>query len=620
MCGIAGFKGAGDKEALTHMAHTLAHRGPDSEGVWQEGDTGFAHARLAIVDLSPTGAQPMKSTNATLTFNGEIFNYKTLREELARGGYHFVGTSDTEVILALYETYGEDAFEKLVGQFAFALYDKRSEALYLVRDRMGEKPLYWGTFQNTFVFASEPKAIFAHGIPRKSLNMNAVESYLTYDAVLAPQSIFEHIQKLPPASFLVYKEGKHEIKKYWQPPQTVDYSISKEEAEQKLNELFSKSVASELIADVPVGIFLSGGLDSSLIAYYAQQGRTEPLHTFSLGFKEKSYDESSYAQKVAQHLGTEHHEHIVSAKDIQNALPRVTQMLDEPVADPAILPNYLLAQFAKEKVKVVLGGDGGDELFSGYQTFVAEKMLGVYKTLPAPLRAHLIEPLVNALPVSHAYFSLDFKAKQFIKGAHTDLNYLHQAWLESFSAEEQQQILVSHARRQEHSHYAQIDAYLSEVAHAPRELKTSYLYLRTYMQDVILAKVDRSSMMHGLEVRAPFLDKTLVEYALSLPAHLKLKGFTTKYILREMMKDKLPSEIVARGKHGFGLPVGSWFMHEWSDLLHDTLSHKRIKEMGIFEPTAVTKLIEEHQSGAKNHRKKLWSLLTFALWYDTWNT
>lgn len=618
MCGIAGFMGQGDDDALRRMAQALAHRGPDENGTWKEGNVGFAHARLSIVDLTPSGHQPMQSANCAITFNGEIFNYRLLRGQLADAGYPFQGTSDTEVILALYETYGEDAFAKLEGQFAFALFDRRSQSLYVVRDRMGEKPLYWGMYQGTLFFSSEPKAIFVHGLMPKVLNKSTVESYLTFDAVLAPQSIFEHIEKLPPASFLLYKDGASSVTSYWGPPHVVDHSMREADALRMLENLFTRSVTNQLVADVPVGVFLSGGLDSSLIAYYAALAKGEALHTFSLGFKEKSYDETSFAKLASSFLKTNHHERVVGAEEVRDTLPQIVAKLDEPIADPAILPNYLLSKFAREQVKVVLGGDGGDELFAGYQTFAAEKFIGYYQFFPKALRSYVIEPMIASLPVSHNYFSLDFKLKQFLRGVETPEQYRHQAWLESFSIEEQQTVFSEGMRGTLVPPYARIDEYLKEVQDAPHELQTTYLYLRTYMQDVILTKADRASMMNSLEVRAPFLDRAIVEYALSMPLSLKMRGMKGKYILRQLMKDKLPPEIVARDKHGFGLPVGSWFTHEWKDLLTATLSREKLQKQGIFDADTVISLRDEHLKGSRNHRKKLWSLLMFSLWYDAW--
>jgi len=620
MCGIAGFIGEGDSQTLLGMIETLAHRGPDDRGVWHTSGVGMAHARLAIVDLSPGGHQPMHSKDASVSivFNGEIYNYKELRQELETRGRVFRTQSDTEVIVQMYEEFGEASFAQLKGMYAFGLYDTTRESLFLVRDRMGEKPLYWSHVGKTLVFASEPKALFVHPLVTPAVDMAGVISYLTYDASLTPVSIFSGVQKLEPATYAVYTKGVVVKKTYWHPPTEQDAGAVFANTLNNLNEAFARSVSSQMVADVPVGVFLSGGLDSSLIAYYAQQASAQPVHTFSLGFTERSYDESSYAHKVAKHLGTVHHERIVTAQQVQSALRVLVDKLDEPIADPALLPNYLLAQFAREHVTVALGGDGGDELFLGYPTFKAEQWLGWYKKLPAFVRGYVVEPLVRALPVSHRYFSFDFKAKQFLRGAGVPAPYTHQAWLESFSEAERRELLTPRYRASlPQNPYARIDEYLAEMPSAEAHMQASYFYLRTYMQDDILAKVDRTSMQVALEVRAPFLDKEVVELALQMPRDFKYRG-SGKYILRKLMEDRLPKDVVWRGKHGFGLPVGQWFREEWRPLLEETLSPERVTKVGICQPDVVARLVQQHVVGTHNHRKKLWSLLVLHLWYHRW--
>ncbi len=620
MCGIAGFVGEGDSQTLLGMIETLAHRGPDDRGVWQGVGVGLAHARLAVVDLSPGGHQPMHSKDGlvSVVFNGEIYNYKELRQELEAKGKIFSTQSDTEVIVHMYEAFGEASFEQLKGMYAFGLYDTKKESLFLVRDRMGEKPLYFSVKEGTLVFASEPKALFAHPLIQKNIHQEGIISYLTHDAALTPMSVFAGVQKLEPATYAMYAKGVLAKKTYWHPPTQEDAQAVFANTLNKLDEVFKRSVSSQMVADVPVGVFLSGGLDSSLIAYYAKQVSAQPVHTFSLGFTERSYDESSYALRVAKHLGTVHHERMVTAAQVRDALHTVIDTLDEPIADPALLPNYLLAQFAREHVTVALGGDGGDELFLGYPTFKAERWLSWYKKLPAFVRQYLVEPLVRALPVSHHYFSFDFKAKQFLRGAGVPAPYTHQAWLESFSEAERRELLTpSYRALLPQNPYARIDEYLAEIPHADAHLQTVYFYLRTYMQDIILAKVDRTSMQVALEVRAPFLDKEVVELALQMPRDFKYKG-SGKYILRKLMEDRLPSDVVWRGKHGFGLPVGQWFREEWRPLLKETLSPERVAKVGICQPEVVARLVEEHVAGVYNHRKKLWSLLVLHLWYHRW--
>lgn len=551
-----------------------------------------------------------------ITFNGEIYNYRELRAELLSSGCVFKSTSDTEVIIRMYERYGEESFARLHGMFAFALYDQKREVAYLTRDRFGEKPLYWALVSGTLLFASEPKALFKHPLVKKEIDPQGVISYFTYDAALSPQTMFKDIHKLDAATCLAFKDGEIATRRYWHPPQKIPSDQTFLGALSTLDDLFEKSVSSQMVADVPVGVFLSGGLDSSIIAYYAQHAASQKVKTFSLGFQNSSYDESAYARSVAQALGTDHHERILSADDLRSALFSIVDTLDEPIADPALLPNYLLAQFAREHVTVALGGDGGDEFFAGYQTFDAEHLLKNYNRMPSAVRHGVIQPLVALLPVSHNYLSFDFKARQFLRGAESPEKYIHQRWLESFNESERSAILSPELRTQmPRNPYVRIDEYLDELPGADVHQQAAYFYLRAYMQEDILAKVDRTSMMHSLEVRAPFLDILLAEFALTIPYDFKYRG-EGKYILKKLMAGKLPAHIVRRKKHGFGVPVGEWMRHEWKPLLLQTLAPTRLEGQGILAAPEVERLIDEHISGAHNHRKKLWSLLMFQLWYD----
>ncbi len=598
MCGIAGFLGKGDTQTLLRMAATLSHRGPDDSGTWLQNEVGLAHARLSIIDLSPLGHQPMQGSRSVISFNGEIYNYKELRSELEEQGVTFTSKSDTEVILRLYEAYGTEAFQKLQGMFAFALYDTKEESLYLVRDRAGEKPLYYYQAPGVFLFSSEPKALFAHPEFKKEINPMGLSSYLLHDAALTPESVWQGVRKLPPSHFAIVKNKHVTLKSYWQPP-SVRTMLFKE-AKASLDQALEGAVSSQLIADVPVGVFLSGGLDSSLVAYYASRVQKD-LHTFSLGFEESSYDESSYAKQVAAHLGTTHHELTVSAKEVRDVLPTIISELDEPLADPALLPQYLLSKFTREHVKVALSGDGGDELFLGYPTFTASKALSYYVRTPALMRRG-VESLSHMLPVSHKYLSFDFKLRQFLRGAH-DPAHAHSLWLGSFTPEEEIILLTEKYR----------DA--AEALELPESTDESLLYFRTYLLDVLLMKADRASMYTSLEVRAPLLHAPVLDLAFSMPAHFKHKGMTGKYILRSLMQERLPREIVWRGKHGFGLPVGQWFKDEWKELLLDTLSTSNLTRAGFCEPQVVERLIDEHLSGSKNNRKQLYNLLILHLWY-----
>jgi asparagine synthase (glutamine-hydrolysing) len=622
MCGIAGYIGKGNKSDLERMAEALSHRGPDDHGTWEGSGVGFAHTRLSIIDLSPAGHQPMHvpGKDITITFNGEIYNFPELRRSLVSQGVSFVGHSDTEVILRLYEREGVRCFQMMEGMFALAIFDGRTQTLILARDRAGEKPLYYSASGTGLIFASEPKALFKHPQMRKEIDPVAVSEYFAFDSIPVPKSIYAGIKKLEPATYLVFKDSKAKIERYWEPP-IRSKSISFGEAVSSVDHMLERSVKAQMLSsDVPVGVFLSGGLDSSMIAYYATKASSTPVHTFSIGFEEGTYDESPFARMVSQSLGTTHHGKILSEKEVRDALPLIFSSLDEPVADATIIPNYLLSRFAREHVTVALGGEGSDELFAGYQTFSAEKFADLYAHLPEVLRKDVIEPMVRNLPVSHKYFSFDFKAKQFIRGASAPKQYRHQRWLESFDVNERALLLAEGHREAAslHDPYRRIDELLAEYPSEDAHLRVAYLYLRTYLLDIILAKVDRSSMMHALEVRAPFLDPNVMDLAFELPWEHKYARGEGKRVLRAAMKGHLPDAIIHRKKHGFALPIGDWLKGPWSSMAQETLSFDHVKAVGLCDPTYVRTLVEEHVSGAQNHRKKLWSLLALHLWHDSW--
>lgn len=623
MCGIAGFFGTGDTDTLEKMNVALARRGPDDRGIFMEGSVGLAQTRLSIIDLSSSGHQPMKSTTGqtVIVFNGEIYNFRELREELAsKKSYRFQGGSDTEVILALYEAYGVEAFSKLNGMFAIALYDLKTKELMLVRDRMGKKPLYWGVSKDTLLFGSELKALMCHKDFSKEIDSNAVRLYLTYEAVPTPFSIFKGIKKLQAGHYLVYSQGKKPREVcFWDRPNAV-LDISFEEATSRLDELLQASVARRLVSDVPLGVFLSGGLDSSTIAYYASRGSGEQLKTFSIGFSNKDFDESKYAEEVARTLNVAHTTEYFSPEKCIELLPEVFSYLDEPIADASIMPTYLLSAFARKHVTVALAGDGSDELFAGYPTFQAESLVGAYRTIPEWMRQGLIEPAIRALPVSHSYFSLDFKLKRFIDGAGTDPRHRHQRWLGAFTDTEANELLQGGGDYAFASPYELLNQYFhceekGDVFHND----VLWSYARTYLMDEVLVKVDRASMANSLEVRAPFLDYTLVEFVQNLPYKYKYHAGTGKYILKHLMKDRLPRGIVFRKKRGFAMPIGQWLTHELKPLMHDLLSKEAIGQSGFFDYTVIKRIMSEHERGVADHRKKLWTLMVFQMWFKRWS-
>ncbi len=623
MCGIAGFIGKGNERDLQRMIATLKHRGPDQQGVFLSQGIGFANARLSIIDLSEDGRQPMfdREKKIGLVFNGEIYNFQTLRDELlATGRYFFKSKTDTEVIIYAYQEYGMRCFEKFNGMFAIALYDFNRGKLILGRDRMGKKPLYYGVFQETLVFGSEIKAVLAHPLVRKEINIGAVNKYLQYEYIPTPDSIFAGMFKLEPAQYLVWDTKIAEKGIFWQPNFIAPRATSLPEALNVLDRQLQESVRLRLIADVPLGVFLSGGIDSSTIAYYAQTASAKKIKTFSIGFREDSYDELRYAQMVAEALGTDHASRIVTSQDMLEVIPMVEELMDEPLADVSIIPTYLLSKFAREYVTVALAGDGGDELFCGYSTFQADKIARAYAKIPSLLRTVMIEPAIRALPVKDTYFSIDFRLKKFLDGFRGDRRYQHQLWLGSFSRPERAMLFSPSVWKEiaGYNEFEDIDRYYGEVRAADEESKILYLYQRTYMMDGVLVKVDRSSMANSLEVRAPFLDIDVVNFVNALPYDFKYRGFTTKYILKKLMEPRLPKEIVYRVKKGFGVPLSYWLKHDLKEFAARMLSHDALGRHGLFNPEYIANLCDRHNAGKENNARKLWTLIVFQLWYDRW--
>ena len=619
MCGIGGFWGEGNTETLDRMVESLSRRGPDDHGVHQEKRVGLAHTRLAIIDLSSGGHQPMTSAtgHSTIVFNGEIYNYRELKKELS--SYSFRSESDTEVILALFEREGPQSFERLNGMFAFALFDHRSQSLYLVRDRMGKKPLYWGIFDGTLIFGSELKTLMQHEKFKKEINPDAVRMYLTYECVPTPYSIFKGVKKVEAGGYVVFTptEGARETR-YWSVSRN-ESDISFDDAKAALDKRLAGAVARRLISDVPLGIFLSGGIDSSTVAWYAKRASSAPIKTFSIGFTDKDFDESKYASAVAQHLGVSHTMEFFSPKRCMELIPEVYAYLDEPIADASTLPTYLLSQFTKKHVTVALGGDGADELFAGYPTFQAELLLEMYERVPTALRERIIEPLIRALPVRHSYFSLDFRLKKFLEGVHAPDRYRHQQWLAAFSEKDAAIILKKGNAREGVLPYQHLDQFFRAGVDRNAFLNdVLWSYLRTYCMDQVLAKVDRMSMAHGLEARAPFLDAEVVAFVQNLPYQYKYRGLSGKYILKKLMHGRLPPHILNRRKRGFAIPIGRWLQQDLNTLMHDTLSKARLEQSGFFEYEIVEKLMDEHERGIADHRKKLWTLLVWEWWYDKW--
>lgn len=628
MCGITGWANLdthapppdGARELLHAMCERMVHRGPDSEGLFVTSGAALGMRRLAIIDLV-TGEQPVFNENKSVAvvLNGEIYNYRELRADLERRGHSFRSASDTEVLPHLYEEYGDGMIRELNGMFAFALWDSRRRRLLIARDRFGEKPLYWGVFDNTLLFASEPKVLLAHPAVKPSLNLQALRQYLSFDYVPAPLSIYEGINKLPAAHKLVLEYGRVNVDRYWQLSyKTVQPPPSENEAAEQLRELMADAVRMRLVSDVPLGVLLSGGVDSSAVTALAVRASTEPVKTFSISFAEASFDESAYARSVAKFLGTDHHEERLSANLAANLVSEIGAWMDEPFSDPSLVPTYLLSRFTRKHVTVALGGDGGDELFAGYPMYAGLRWAEFYKRIPSFLRAGMIEPLVRLLPVKTKNLSFDYKALRFITGARYDPVTRHHVWFGSFTPDEQLQLLTPEALATSDGEiYAQARQFAEECDSDDLVTRMQSVDTRLYLAEDILTKVDRASMAVSLEVRAPFLDPRVAEFAASLPCNYKLRGQKTKYILKKSVRDLLPRFVTTRGKKGFGVPVAEWLKEKLRPLARDLLSPERVRRAGVFNANYITRLQDEHERGVANHRKLLWTLLMFELWHES---
>jgi asparagine synthase (glutamine-hydrolysing) len=627
MCGITGIadlNGPVRPEVLRRMTNTLRHRGPDDESYYipapQGGGpaVGLGFRRLSIIDLQG-GRQPMSNEDGSLWIvcNGEVYNHSGLRLELEARGHQFRTHSDIEVLLHLYEELGPDCVTRVNGMFALAIWDAANQTFFLARDRLGKKPLYYRDTPAQLIFASEAKALLLHPDCPRELDAGNLSKYLAYEFVPSPHCIFKGIHKLPAGHWLTWKNGQTRLCRYWDlkfPAGAEADNRPENEIAEELRERLREAVRLRLISDVPLGVFLSGGIDSSsIVAMMAELMPPARIKTFAIGFEEKSFDESGHARRVADFFGTDHREQILTSKTLLDVLPQVAAFLDEPLADASIIPTYLLSKFTRRHVTVALGGDGGDELFAGYPTFQAHRLAGFYKA-PRALHERVIRPLAEMLPVSADNFSFDFKVKRFLRGLGPRPAIRDQIWLGSFTPAEQRALLQGNAPQVDD--YGDIAEAESHCASQNGMERLIYLYCKFYLQDGILTKVDRASMACSLEARAPFLDYTFVEFVNSIPFRLKLKGLTAKYILKKAMRNKLPPEILGRRKKGFGIPVAQWFRNDLRSLMLDTLSGSRIRRQGLFHPAEITRLVDEHLRGSKDHRKQLWTLFMFELWFE----
>lgn len=607
MCGIAGFVGPRNDRLLEAMADAIRHRGPDGDGYHfcEDGQVSLAHRRLSITDIAG-GHQPMWNEDGAvgIVFNGEIYNHLDLRSELQRRGHVFRSHhSDTEVLIHGYEEWGADLLLRLNGMFAFCIYDQRRRQLFFARDRFGKKPLYYSLFDGQLAFASELKALLAHPGIRREIDPVSLQKYFGYGFIPAPYSLYRNVSKLSGGHYLVYDlaTASARVSRYWQYSVHPDHSyarVREDDLAQELRARLTAAVKRRMVADVPIGVFLSGGIDSSSVLACASQGEAaDRIKTFSIGFREKQFDESEMARMIAQHFGSDHSEEIFGIDSARTVSDHVLDMLDEPMGDSSILPTFLLSRFARQSVTVALGGDGGDELFAGYAPFQALHASQLYcRMLPKPLRSFILAQ-VNRLPASEGYLSLDFKLKRTLQGLKYPVAAWNPAWLAPLQPEEISELMRVPVECDEL--YAEaIQAWQFSNAE-DLVARTSEFYARFYLQDGILTKVDRASMMVGLEVRAPFLDNEVVEFAQKLPTSFKLRHGTSKFLLKKAMTGILPQDLIHRKKKGFGIPLTAW-LKNWP-----------VPEDGVAGCDAgfVRRMQQEHRQGKRDNRLFLWNWL-----------
>ncbi|PIZ78815.1 MAG: asparagine synthase (glutamine-hydrolyzing) [Candidatus Pacebacteria bacterium CG_4_10_14_0_2_um_filter_40_20] len=612
MCGIAGFIGGGSRQVAEAMQLSLKHRGPDAGGVKIFGNTGLVHRRLSIIDLSEEGAQPMSTLDGryTIVYNGEIYNYHALRKQYL-ANYTLRSETDTEVILKLFAKLGVAALDKLEGMYALAVYDRYEEILYLHRDRIGKKPLFYTQLPNkTFIFGSELKALKQHPSFKGKINQDAVFQYLLYEYIPAPRTIYSGVNKLMPGEILTIYQEK--VVSSFVSSIVYENAIPTNPLPD-LGELLQSAISKRLVADVPVGIFLSGGLDSSLVAAIAQSQAKQPIKTFSIGFEDESFNEQSAAQTVANHIGSEHYQATLSNSDIVRLLSRLPEVLDEPMADSSIIPTLLVSEHARKQVTVCLSGDGADELFLGYGTFFAHRIANKYQKLPLAVRKGFFAT-ANQLSVSHQYMSFDFKLKRFLKGCLSKPQYRNTLWLSAIEPE----ILSALSRRELNKDmlYGPIIQWHQGTTSVWQGIKQEYL--RGYLIDDILVKTDRASMSYGLEVRSPFLDEQLMAYVLKLDDSWKLRGRVGKYALKKLAESKLPKDIIYRKKQGFNFPIGAMIRDELKGEFESTLLEGGLMQLELFNRDIIEKLLQEHVEGKEDHRKALWSLYVLGKWVERW--
>lgn len=620
MCGIAGLITDTDMplDAVKRMTEVMAHRGPDDEGFWTEGNIALGQRRLSIIDIE-SGHQPMTNEDGSLVLvcNGEIYNSPSLREKLIRSGHVFKTRTDVEVILHLYEELGTDCVKELRGMFGFALWDNKTRALMLARDHLGQKPVFFYHGDGRFAFASEVKGILKSGLVERGIDLEALWHYMSLRFIPDQMTLFAGVQKLPAASYLIYRDGKVKVERYWSLDYREKLPLDEHEIEEQLNNLLIETVKLHLLSDVRVGAFLSGGIDSSTITAIMARVSNSTIPTFSIGVQESEFNELPYARQVARRYGTEHHEWVVSA-DIVHLIPKMVWHMDEP-SDPFGVGVFLVSELTRQHVKVALGGDGGDELFAGYDRFLGNRLADYYGVLPEWFRKTAMRRLAKAVPDSYGYKSLAQKLRWM-----NDMSFMSSGrrYAESmsflrFTNEAKNRLFTEKARTAAGNPDSTEKILTFFEADCVSDLVDRMLYtdVMTRLPDHLLVILDRMAMAHGLEGRSPYVDYKVVEFAASIPAGLKLKGRKLKYILRRVASRYLPPELIGRRKQGFGFPLAEWMRDELSGFIRGLMNESRFVELGIFNGEEVQSILDEHIAGTRDHNFRIWILINLEFWY-----
>lgn len=621
MCGITGYVNNGeravDRSVLERMNAAIIHRGPDEDGFYVKENVGLAMRRLAIIDLAG-GQQPIYNADRTkwLIFNGEIYNYQELRQDLLKRGHKLYTKSDTEAVLHLYEEFGADCLQYLRGMFAFAIWDEVEKTLFLARDRVGKKPILYSHQPNgDLIFGSEFTAVLEHPSVTREVDMQAIDSYMSYLCVPAPQTAFKSIRKLEPGHWMRWKDGRVETHRYWLPKFTPKIKISEEEAIEETTRIVRESTRLRMISEVPLGAFLSGGVDSSTIVALMAQESSQPVKTFSIGFEEQDFSELKYARKVAEHVGAEYNEFIVRPKALE-ILPTLVEHYGEPYADSSAIPTYYVSKETRKHVTVALNGDGGDESFAGYERYMAMEIAEIYRRLPSWLRSAFIEGPVNMLPSSELKKTRIRDVQRFFTSANEGRKERYFRWMSTFKPALKPGLYTPEFAAevtQQTSHF--LDQWF-DTANGSGILDATLLTDQmTYLPNDLLVKVDIASMANSLEARSPFLDHNVIEFAASLPENVKMRGMRPKYLLKKVAARLVPREVIYRRKMGFGVPVGRWLRGEMSGFLRDTLLSDASMTRGIIRPEKLRQYVEEHIAGTFDHSFQVWSLLMLELWF-----